>query len=48
MHAEAGARMYLEFAEAFRARIPGLQVVVPRRLGDRFEYRRGQISGGGS
>ena len=31
MHAEAGARMYKEFAEAFSTRLPGLQIVVPRR-----------------
>jgi L-ascorbate metabolism protein UlaG (beta-lactamase superfamily) len=48
MHAEAGARMYHEFADAFRARIPGFQVMVPERLGDRFEYRGGRISRGGT
>ena len=44
MHAEAGARMYQEFATAFRARIPGLSVMVPEKLGDRFEYGGGRIS----
>jgi L-ascorbate metabolism protein UlaG (beta-lactamase superfamily) len=48
MHAEAGARMYKEFAGAYRARIPGLPVMVPERLGDRFEYRGGTISRSGS
>jgi L-ascorbate metabolism protein UlaG (beta-lactamase superfamily) len=48
MHAEAGARMYREFAAAFSARIPGLPIMVPERLGDRFEYRGGRISRSGS
>lgn len=48
MHAEAGARMYKEFAEAFRARVPGLPIMVPERLGDRFEYRGGKISRSGT
>jgi L-ascorbate metabolism protein UlaG (beta-lactamase superfamily) len=48
MHAEAGARMYREFAAAFRARIPGLPVMVPEKLGDRFEYRGGRISRSGA
>lgn len=48
MHAEAGARMYKEFADAYRTRIPGLPVMVPERLGDRFEYRGGKISRSGS
>lgn len=48
MHAEAGARMYREFAAAFRARLPGLPVMIPEKLGDRFEYRGGRISRSGS
>ena len=48
MHAEAGARMYREFAEAFGARIPGLAVMVPEKLGDRFEYRGGRVTRSGS
>jgi L-ascorbate metabolism protein UlaG (beta-lactamase superfamily) len=48
MHAEAGARMYREFAEAFGARIPGLPIMVPEKLGDRFEYRGGRITRSGS
>jgi L-ascorbate metabolism protein UlaG (beta-lactamase superfamily) len=48
MHAEAGARMYHEFAEAFRARMPELSVAVPEKLGDRFEYRGGRIARSGS
>ena len=48
MHAEAGARMYREFAAAFGARAPGLPVMVPEKLGDRFEYRGGRISRSGS
>jgi L-ascorbate metabolism protein UlaG (beta-lactamase superfamily) len=48
MHAEAGARMYTEFAEAFRARVPGLTVMAPQKLGDRFEYRGGRIARSGS
>ena len=48
MHAEAGARMYQEFATAFRARLPGLPVMVPEKLGDQFEYRGGRISRSGS
>lgn len=48
MHAEAGAPMYREFAAAFRARLPGLPVMVPEKLGDRFEYRGGRISRSGS
>jgi L-ascorbate metabolism protein UlaG (beta-lactamase superfamily) len=48
MHAEAGARMYREFAAAFGARIPGLPIMVPEKLGDRFEYRGGRISRSGT
>jgi L-ascorbate metabolism protein UlaG (beta-lactamase superfamily) len=48
MHAEAGARMYHEFADAFGARIPGLPIMVPEKLGDRFEYRGGRITRSGS
>jgi L-ascorbate metabolism protein UlaG (beta-lactamase superfamily) len=48
MHAEAGARMYREFVAAFGARIPGLPIMVPEQLGDRFEYRGGRISRTGS
>jgi L-ascorbate metabolism protein UlaG (beta-lactamase superfamily) len=44
MHAQAGAPMYLEFAEAFRQRTPGLPMMVPQTLGDRFVYRGRQIS----
>jgi hypothetical protein len=47
MHADAGARMYREFAAAFRARLPGLPVMVPEKLGDRFEYRGGRIGRSG-
>lgn len=39
MHAEAGAQMYKEFANAFRQRVPGLPVMIPERLGQRFDYR---------
>ncbi len=48
MHAEAGARMYREFAAAFGARIPGLPIMVPEKLGDSFEYRGGRISRAGT
>ena len=48
MHAEAGARMYREFEAAFGARIPGLPIMVPEKLGDRFEYRDGRISRSGT
>jgi L-ascorbate metabolism protein UlaG (beta-lactamase superfamily) len=48
MHAEAGARMYREFATAFGARTPGLPIMVPEKLGDRFEYRGGRITRSGS
>ena len=47
MYAEAGARMYKEFADAFSTRLPGLSVMVPERLGDRFEYRGGRINRSG-
>jgi len=47
MHAEAGARMYREFEAAFGARIPGLPIMVPEKLGDRFEYRGGRIARSG-
>jgi L-ascorbate metabolism protein UlaG (beta-lactamase superfamily) len=40
MHAQAGAPMYREFARTFGARVP---VMVPEKLGDRFEYRGGSI-----
>ena len=48
MHAEADARMYREFAATFGARIPGLPIMVPEKLGDRFEYRGGRIDRSGS
>ena len=48
MHAEAGARMYREFATAFGAQIPGLPIMVPEKLGDRFEYRGGRITRSGA
>jgi hypothetical protein len=40
--------MYREFAAAFGARIPGLPIMVPEKLGDRFEYRGGRITRSGS
>lgn len=46
MHAEAGAQMYREFADAFRQRVPGIPIAIPERLGQRFEYRGGRISAG--
>jgi hypothetical protein len=48
MHAEAGARMYREFADAFSARLPGLSITVPEKLGDRFEYRGGRTTRSGT
>lgn len=48
MHAEADSPMYREFAAAFGARFPDLPVMVPQKLGDRFEYREGRISRSGS
>ena len=47
MHAEAGSRMYHDFETAFRVRMPTLPVVVPEKLGDRFEYRAGRITRSG-
>ena len=44
MHAEAGAQMYREFAEAFRQRVPGLPIMMPEKLGDRFDYRGRAVS----
>ena len=48
MHAEAGARMYREFADTYRARLPGLAIMVPEKLGDRFEYREGRATRSGA
>jgi hypothetical protein len=42
-HAEAGARMYREIADAFEPRIPGLSSEMQGRRGERFEYRDGQV-----
>ena len=47
MHAEAGSRMYHDFESAFRVRMPALPVMVPEKLGDRFEYRAGRITRSG-
>ena len=44
MHAAAGAQMYREFADAFRLRVPGLPIMIPERLGDRFDYVAGRIN----
>jgi L-ascorbate metabolism protein UlaG (beta-lactamase superfamily) len=47
MHAAAGAQMYREFADAFRQRAPGVPIMIPERLGDRFNYAAGRISRSG-
>ena len=41
-------RGLVHVAAAFGARIPGLPMMVPEKLGDRFEYRGGRISRSGS
>jgi hypothetical protein len=38
MHAQAGDSMYVEFEKAYKAKIPGLPVFIPQRMGDRFVY----------
>jgi len=37
MHVQAGGSRYLEFRDAFRAKVPGLSIHVPMTLGQRFE-----------
>jgi len=44
MHGTAGSPMYLEFDAAMRQRMPGLRVLVPERLGDRFDYHAGVVA----
>jgi len=43
MHAQAGDLMYVEFKKAFEAKIRGLSVFVPRRMGDRFVFKNGSV-----
>ena len=43
MHAEAGASRFFEFEKVYKAKIPGLDVIIPAKLGDRFVFRNGKI-----
>jgi len=38
MHVQAGGSRYLEFRNAIQAKVPGLSVRVPMRMGERFDY----------
>lgn len=38
MHAQAGDRMYVGFQKAYEAKVPGLSVFIPRRLGEQFVF----------
>lgn len=43
MHAQAGDSMYVEFEKAYKAKVPGLPVFIPRKMGDRFVYKNSSI-----
>ncbi len=42
MHVQAGDAMYLGFQKVFSSRFPGLSIHVPMKLGEKFEYVKGQ------
>ncbi len=42
MHVQAGDAMYLAFQKVFSSRFPGLSIHVPMKLGEKFEYVKGQ------
>ncbi len=39
MHAQAGDSRYMEFRTVFQAKMAGLPILVPMKMGERFEYR---------
>ena len=43
MHATSGDPMYLEFRRGFAAEFPGLQFLVPMKMGQRFVYEKGRV-----
>jgi L-ascorbate metabolism protein UlaG (beta-lactamase superfamily) len=45
MHAQAGDAMYLNFQKTFQAKFPGLPIHVPMKMGQKFVYRNGKITG---
>jgi hypothetical protein len=45
MHTQAGDAMYLNFQKAFQAKFPGLSIYVPMKMGQKFVYRNGKITG---
>jgi len=44
MHAQAGDSKYVEFKKTYKAKISGLPVFIPRRMGDRFDVARKRSS----
>ena len=44
MHATAGDAMYLDFQKTFQAKFPGLHILVPTRLGQKFIYEKGRVA----
>jgi L-ascorbate metabolism protein UlaG (beta-lactamase superfamily) len=44
MHAAAGDAMYLDFEKVFEAAFPGLDVRVPMKMGQRFDYAAGKVT----
>jgi L-ascorbate metabolism protein UlaG (beta-lactamase superfamily) len=43
MHAEAGASRFFEFEKVYKVKSPGLDIIIPAKLGDRFVFRNGKI-----
>ena len=43
MHARAGDPRYMEFKKAFEAKIAGLAIHVPMKMGERFTYLDGRV-----
>lgn len=40
MHATAGDPMYTDFEKVWNSRTPGLHILVPRKMGELFDFRR--------
>ena len=43
MHARAGDPRYMEFKKVFEAKIAGLPIHVPMKMGERFTYLDGRV-----
>jgi L-ascorbate metabolism protein UlaG (beta-lactamase superfamily) len=44
MHATAGDAMYLDFQKIFQSKFPGLRIVVPTKMGQKFIYEKGRVA----